>query len=95
MKCPYCNRRVFKDEETGRKCCWSCNWNCSPRKKTNDTKSCCDEAIDKGALVYKGRANIVCPTCGKDQMLKLIWFHDCGFEYIDGKGLKKIKRTNK
>jgi len=59
------------------------------------TKNCCDTAIDKGTLVYKGRANIVCPTCGKDQMLKLVWFHDCGYEYIDGKGLKKIKPKQK
>lgn len=55
-------------------------------------KNCCDTAIDNGTLVYKGRANIVCPVCGKDQMLKLVWFHDCGFEYVDGKGLKKIKK---
>lgn len=54
-------------------------------------KSCCDNAVDNGTLIYKGRASIVCPTCGKDQMLKLVWLHDCGFEYIDGKGLKKIK----
>jgi hypothetical protein len=46
--------------------------------------SCCDKAINNGTLVYKGRATIVCPTCGKDQMLKLVWFHDCGYEYIDG-----------
>lgn len=59
------------------------------------SKSCCDIAIDNGTLIYKGRANIVCPTCGKDQMLKLVWFHDCGYEYVDGKGLKKIKRGNK
>ena len=57
--------------------------------------SCCDKAIDNGTLIYKGRATIVCPTCGKDQMLKLVWFHDCGFEYIDGKGLKKIKAEQK
>lgn len=61
-------------------------------QKGKEMKSCCDNAIANGTLVYKGRATIVCPTCGKDQMLKLVWFHDCGFEYIDGKGLKKIKR---
>lgn len=55
--------------------------------------SCCDEAIEKGILIRNGRATWVCPTCGKDQMLKLVWFHDCGFEYISGKGLKK--RTTK
>lgn len=54
--------------------------------------TCCDKAIDEGTLVYKGRANIVCPACGKDQMLLLVWLHDCGFEYIDGKGLRKIKK---
>lgn len=59
---------------------------------TMTEKNCCDTAIDNGTLVYKGRANIVCPVCGKDQMLKLVWFHDCGFEYVDGKGLKKIKK---
>ena len=58
----------------------------------NVYKNWCDTAIDNGTLVYKGRANIVCPVCGKDQMLKLVWFHDCGFEYVDGKGLKKIKK---
>lgn len=57
--------------------------------------SCCDKAIGDGTLVYKGRATIVCPTCGKDQMLKLVWFYDCGFEYIDGKGLKKTKTKQK
>ena len=55
-------------------------------------KNCCDTAIDNGTLIYKGCANIVCPVCGKDQMLKLVCFHDCGFEYVDGKGLKKIKK---
>lgn len=53
--------------------------------------SCCDKAIDNGTLVYKGRANIVCPVCGKNQILTLVWFRDCGYEYVDGKGLKKIK----
>lgn len=58
---------------------------------TDKTKnvSCCDKAINNGTLIRKGRARWVCPTCGKDQMLKLIWFHDCGFEYKPGKGLKK------
>ena len=60
----------------------------------NAYKNCCDVAIDNGTLVYKGRANIVCPVCGKDQMLKLVWLHDCGYEYVCGKGLKKIKRKN-
>lgn len=58
-------------------------------------KSCCLNAIDNGTLVHKGRATIVCPTCGKDHKLKLGWLHDCGFEYIDGKGLKKIKQKEK
>lgn len=49
--------------------------------------TCCDEAIEKGTLVRKGRATWVCPTCGKDQMLKLVWLHDCGIEYKPGKGL--------
>ncbi len=65
------------------------------KEKGKEMKSCCDNAIDNGTLVYKGRATIVCPTCGKDQMLKLVWLHDCGFEYIDGKGLKKIKAKQK
>lgn len=55
-------------------------------------KNCCDVAIDNGTLVYKGRATIVCPTCGKDQMLKLVLLYDCGYKYVCGKGLKKIKR---
>lgn len=60
----------------------------------NAYKNCCDTAIDNGTLVYKGRANIVCPVCGKDQMLKLVLLYDCGYKYVCGKGLKKIKRKN-
>lgn len=56
------------------------------------SKSCCDKAIDEGVLIRKGRAWWVCPTCGKDQMLKLVLMHDAGLEYIPGKGLKATKR---
>ncbi len=52
---------------------------------TNST--CCDVAIEKGTLVRKGRANWVCPTCGKDQMLKLLYLEDCGIKYKPGKGV--------
>ena len=53
------------------------------------SKSCCDEAIEQGTLIRKGRAEWVCPTCGKDQMLKLVFMHDAGLEYKPGKGLKR------
>lgn len=56
------------------------------------SKSCCDKAIDEGILIRKGRAEWVCPTCGKDQMLKLVFMHDAGLEYKLGKGLKTTKR---
>ena len=55
-------------------------------------KSCCDKAIDAGTLIRKGRACWVCPTCGKDQMLKLVLMHDAGVEYMPGKGLKITRR---
>lgn len=58
-------------------------------------ESCCDKAITNGTLIRKGRANWVCPVCGKDQMLKLVWFHDCGFVYIPDKGLKKRKNNDR
>lgn len=54
--------------------------------------SCCDKAIADGTLIRKGRAWWVCPTCGKDQMLKLVFMHDAGLKYIPGKGLKSVKR---
>ena len=49
--------------------------------------SCCDEAIEKGILIRKGCANWVCPTCGKDQILKLIYLEQCGIKYRPGKGI--------
>lgn len=55
---------------------------------------CCDEAINKGTLIRKGRAEWICPTCGKDQMLKLVYMYNAGLEYIPGKGLKAIKKEN-
>lgn len=54
--------------------------------------SCCNKAINDGTLIRKGRAWWVCPTCGKDQMLKLVFMHDAGLEYIPGKGLKTTKK---
>lgn len=47
--------------------------------------SCCDKAIKNGTLIRKGRACWVCPTCGKDQTLKLIWFHDAVFNISQAK----------
>ena len=56
------------------------------------SKSCCDKAIDNGTLIRKGRAEWVCPTCGKDQMLKLVFMANARIEYVPGKGLKTTKR---
>lgn len=55
------------------------------------SKSCCDKAINEGTLIRKGRAEWVCPTCGKDQMLKLVLMADAGINYVPGKGLKTKK----
>lgn len=59
------------------------------------SKSCCEKAIEEGTLIRKGRAQIVCPTCGKEMTLKLVFMHDAGLEYIPGKGLKTTKRRRK
>lgn len=54
---------------------------------------CCDEAIGNGTLVRDKLGNgRFCPKCGKDLILKLLWIYDCGYKYIDGKGLKKIRK---
>lgn len=39
MKCPYCNRRMFKDEETGIKMCYSCEQKNKQQKKAKKKKS--------------------------------------------------------
>lgn len=31
MRCPYCGRRIFKDEDSGKKRCWSCEVNHSKK----------------------------------------------------------------
>lgn len=58
-------------------------------------KSCCDKAINNGKLIRKSRAKWVCPTCDKDQMLKLVLMADAGINYVPGKGLKTKKRGEK
>lgn len=39
MKCPYCNRRMFKDEETGIKTCYSCEQKNKQQKKVKKIKN--------------------------------------------------------
>lgn len=39
MKCPYCNRRMFKDEETGIKMCYSCKQKNKQPKKTKNQET--------------------------------------------------------
>lgn len=39
MKCPYCGYRMFKDEETGIKTCYSCEQKNKQQKKAKKIKN--------------------------------------------------------
>lgn len=38
MKCPYCGYRMFKDEETGKKTCYSCEQKNKQKKESQKDK---------------------------------------------------------